>query len=200
MAKRIVMGITGASGAVYAQRLLQAITGAGIHIHLIVSSPGKRLLSEELNLKSIDLPALVGTHSDLVTLHSDNDIGAEVASGTFLHDGMIIIPASSNTLGAIAAGLGDTLLRRAAAVTLKERRPLILAHRETPLSHIDIVNMHTLSDAGAVIVPLAPGFYLHPETIDELVDFMTGKILDLLGITHDLNVRWSPSRGSQQLD
>ena len=192
MNKRIVMGISGASGALYAQRLLHVLTQSEVHVHLIISNPGKRLLHEELGLKPMDIAQLAGGRDDLVTVHSDNDIGAEVASGTFLHDGMVIIPASSNTMGAVAAGLGDTLLRRAAAVTLKERRALLIAHRETPLSHIDIINQHTLSDAGAVIVPLAPGFYLNPAGIDDLVDFMTGKILDLLGIHHNLPVRWSP--------
>ena len=117
-------------------------------------------------------------------------MGAVIASGSFRHDGMVIVPCSSNTLGALAAGMTTTLLQRAAAVTLKEGRKLILAHRETPLSRIDIGNMDRLSGAGAQIVPLSPGFYMQPRTIDDLIDFMVGRLLDHLEIDHDLPVRW----------
>ena len=191
---RIVVGITGASGAVYARRVIQVLAAAGCEIHLTVSSLGRRLLFEELGLKRLDPEALSGGRDELVTIYNDNDVGAAIASGSFLHQGMVIVPCSSNTLGALAAGVADNLLKRAAAVTLKERRPLVLAHRETPLSHVDICNMKRLSAGGAIIAPLAPGFYLGPKAIDDLVDFMTARILDLLGVEHDLDVRWAQTQ------
>ncbi|MCH8314487.1 MAG: UbiX family flavin prenyltransferase [Planctomycetes bacterium] len=189
-ATRIIIGITGASGAAYARRVMQLLAEADVQIHLTVSTYGKRLLFEELGLKRLDPDALTSGRGELVTVYNDNDVGAAIASGSFLHDGMIIVPCSSNTLGAIAAGIGDNLLKRAAAVTLKERRRLVLAVRESPASHIDICNMKRLSEAGAIIAPLSPGFYLRPQTVDDLVDFMAGKLLDLLNVPHDLDTRW----------
>ena len=189
-ATRIIIGITGASGAAYARRVMQSLAEADVQIHLTVSTYGKRLLFEELGLKRLDPDALTSGRGELVTVYNDNDVGAAIASGSFLHDGMIIVPCSSNTLGAIAAGIGDNLLKRAAAVTLKERRRLILAVRESPASHIDICNMKRLSEAGAIIAPLSPGFYLRPQTVDDLVDFMAGKLLDLVNVRHDLDTRW----------
>lgn len=186
----IVLAITGASGAAYAQRVIQLLAEADVHIHLTISSIGKRLLFDELNIKRIDAEALTNGRGELVTIYNNNDIGAAIASGSFLHDGMIIVPCSANTMGAIAAGLGDNLVKRAAAVTLKERRKLVIAYRETPMSHIDICNMKKLSEAGAIIAPLAPGFYLLPKSIDDLIDFMAGKLLDLLNVPHDLDTRW----------
>ncbi len=188
------MGITGASGAVYARRLLETLAIARIDIHVTVSSLGRRLLFDELGLKHVDPDALTGGRGERVTIYNDADVGAAIASGSFLHDGMVIVPCSGNTLGAVAAGLGDNLVRRAAQVTLKERRRLILAYRESPASHIDLGNMLKLSEAGAIIAPLAPGFYLMPKRIDDLVDFMTGKLLDLLGVAHDLDTRWEENK------
>ena len=190
MTGRILVGITGASGATYARRVMEQLAEAGVEIHLTVSALGKRLLFDELGLKRVDADALTAGRGELVTIYSDKDVGAAIASGSFLHDGMVIVPCSSNTLGAVAAGITDNLLKRAAAVTLKERRRLILAYRETPAGHIDICNMQRLSEAGAIIAPLSPGFYLHPKSIEDLVDFMAGRILDLLGVEHDLSTRW----------
>ncbi len=189
-ATRIIIGITGASGAAYARRVMQRLAEADVQIHLTVSTYGKRLLFDELGLKRLDPDELTSGRGELVTVYNDNDVGAAIASGSFLHDGMIVVPCSSNTLGAIAAGIGDNLLKRAAAVTLKERRRLILAVRESPASHIDICNMKRLSEAGAIIAPLSPGFYLLPKTVDDLVDFMAGKLLDLVNVPHDLDTRW----------
>ena len=189
-ATRIIIGITGASGAAYARRVMQLLAEADVQIHLTVSTYGKRLLFDELGLKRLDPDALTSGRGELVTVYNDNDVGAAIASGSFLHDGMIVVPCSSNTLGAIAAGIGDNLLKRAAAVTLKERRRLILAVRESPASHIDICNMKRLSEAGAIIAPLSPGFYMLPKTVDDLVDFMAGKLLDLVNVPHDLDTRW----------
>lgn len=190
MTSRIVIGITGASGATYARRVMELLAEAGVEMHLAVSGLGRRLLFEELDMKRVDPDALTGGHGDLVTVYNDNDVGAAIASGSFVHNGMVIVPCSANTLGAIAAGLGDNLVKRAAAVALKERRRLILGYREMPASHIDVCNMKRLSEAGAIIAPLSPGFYLRPRSIDDLVDFVAGRILDLLGVEHSLDTRW----------
>lgn len=189
----IIIGITGASGAKYATRVIELLAAADVETHLAVSALGRRLLFDELGLKRLDPDALTGGRGHLLTVHNDNDVGSTIASGSFLHRGMIVVPCSANTLGKIAAGITDNLVQRAAAVTLKERRRLILAYRESPMSHIDLLNMRRLSEAGAIIAPLAPGFYLLPKTIDDLVDFMAGKLLDLVGVPHDLNTRWAES-------
>ncbi len=197
-ATRIIVGITGASGAAYALRIMQLLAEADVQIHLTLSSYGRRLMFDELGLKKLDPDALTAGRGELVTIYNDNDVGAAIASGSFLHDGMIVVPCSSNTLGAIAAGLGDNLLKRAAAVTLKERRRLVLAVRESPASHIDICNMKRLSEAGAIIAPLSPGFYLLPKSVDDLVDFMAGKLLDLVNVPHDLDTRWEERLADQR--
>jgi flavin prenyltransferase len=190
MSKRILIGITGASGAPYAVRTIQLLAEAGVDIHLAVTSLGKRLLSDEVGIRKLDPDQLTDGRGGQLTIHNDNDVGALIASGSFLHDGMIIVPCSSNTLGAIAGGLTQSLVQRAAMVTLKERRRLVLAHRETPLSHIDLMNMVHVSAAGAIVCPLAPGFYMMPKTVDDIVDFMAGRLLDLVGVKHDLKTRW----------
>ena len=201
--KVFVVGITGASGAAYSLRLLDQLLTLGSTVHLIVTDYGKRLLSDEMNITSISLatmcphlaafdqsnPSPDSYHSRLI-IHPNKDVGALPATGSFLHDGMVILPCSSTSLGAIATGAGSNLLTRAAAVTLKERRPLIICHRETPLNLIDINNMQTLTHAGAIIAPCNPGLYLNPQSINDLVDFITGKALDLLNIDHDLKTRW----------
>ena len=186
----IVIGITGASGAVYARRIMELLSEADVEMHLTVSAMGRRLLFDELGMKRVDPDQLTGGRGRLVTVYNDNDVGAVIASGSFLHDGMVIVPCSSNTLASIAAGITDNLVKRAAAVTLKERRRLILAYRESPASHIDICNMQRLSEAGAIIAPLSPGFYLQPKSMNDLVDFMAARILDLLRVPHELDMRW----------
>src|SRR5437867_1465045 len=133
MSLPIIIGITGASGATYAVRVIELLAAADIEIHLAVSALGRRLLFDELDIKRLDAESLTAGRGSLLTIHSDNDLGAAIASGSFLHQGMIIVPCSSNTLGRIAAGITDNLVQRAAAVTLKERRKLILAYRETPM-------------------------------------------------------------------
>src|SRR6195952_2877238 len=191
----IVTAITGASGALYAQRFIQGLVAAGVKTHLIVSPLGRRLLHDELGMETVDLPTLAGTTSHTITLYNYNDVGCKLASGSFLHDGMVIIPCSSNTLAEVAHGLGDNLISRSAAVTLKERRRLILAHREMPLSPIDVTNYKILTDAGAIVAPCNPGFYLNPSTVGEIVDFVAGKLLDLIGVPHTFDTRWDPKRG-----
>jgi flavin prenyltransferase len=190
----IVTAITGASGALYAQRFIQGLVAAGVRTHLVVSPFGRRLLHDELGMETVDLRALAGTDDDDhgVTLYNYNDVGAKLASGSFLHDGMVIVPCSSNTLAEVAHGLGDNLISRAAAVTLKERRRLVLVHREMPLSPIDVNNYKALSDAGVILCPANPGFYLNPTTVGEVVDFVAGKLLDLIGVKHAYDTRWDP--------
>src|SRR2546423_9336758 len=188
----IVTAITGASGALYAQRFIQGLVAAGVKAHLVVSPLGRRLLYDELGMETVDLAALAGTPTHSVTLYNYNDVGSKLASGSFLHDGMVIVPCSSNTLAEVAHGLGDNLISRAAAVTLKERRRLILAHREMPLSPIDVNNYKTLSGAGVILASCNPGFYLNPTTVVEVVDFVAGKLLDLVGVPHALDTRWDP--------
>lgn len=190
--KQIVMAITGASGAPYARRLVQCIAAADAHLHLVVSPLGKRLLFEELGLRELTVEKLVGSSSDNVRLYGHRDVAARISSGSFLTHGMVVCPCSSNSLGAIAAGLGDNLITRAAAVTLKEARRLIVVPREMPVSQVDLANMLRLSQAGAIICPANPGYYLAPKTIDDLVDFVVGKLLDLLGLPHNLNTRYEP--------
>lgn len=199
---RHVVGISGASGALYARRLLELLLDAGSEVHLVVSEYGQRLLFDELDVRRLELAQLVPAlaeradapdHDRRLIIHPNKDVGALIASGSFLHDGMAIVPCSSTTLGAIATGSGSNLLTRAAMVTLKERRPLIIAHREMPLSLIDIENMRTLALAGATICSPNPGFYLNPTSIDDIVDFTVGKILDLLGVEHALATRWAPN-------
>ena len=188
----IVTAITGASGALYAQRFIQGLVAAGVNVHLVVSPLGRRLLHDELGMETVDLKALAGVGEHTVTLYPYNDVGSKLASGSFLHDGMVIIPCSSNTLGEVAHGLGGNLISRAAAVTLKERRKLIVAHREMPLSPIDVNNYKLLSDAGVILSPAHPGFYLNPTTVGEVVDFVAGKLLDLVGVSHSFDTRWDP--------
>ena len=194
-----VVGVSGASGAVYALRTTEMLLLGGHTVHLVVSEYGRRLLFDELDIREVTLesfcPHLAGTadaetYRERLILHPNKDVGAVIASGSFLHDGMVVVPCSSTSLGAIATGSGSNLLSRAAMVTLKERRPLIIAHRESPLSLIDIENMRTLTLAGAVICPTNPGLYLLPKTVDEIIDFVVGKFLDLLRVEHDLKIRW----------
>lgn len=197
---RFVLGISGASGAAYALRLLEQMLLSGAEVHLVVSDYGKRLMLEEAGIGHYDArtlcphltanPSAAADISRRLFIHPHKDVGAVIASGSFLHDGMVVMPCSSTSLGAIATGSGSNLLTRAAMVTLKERRPLLLCHRESPLSLVDIENMRTITLAGGIICPTNPGFYLHPKKIEDLVDFMVGKVLDLLKVEHALDTRW----------
>ena len=201
---RLVIAITGASGAVYAHRLIQLVVASGIETHLVVSPLGQRLLHDELGLEGLTPPGLASlagldseTKPDNLILHNFRDVGATIASGSFKHDGMIIVPCSSNSLGSIASGSGQNLVHRAAHVTLKERRKLVLVHREMPLSLIDIRNMQTATEAGAIVCPAQPGFYMLPQSIEDLVDFVVGRVLDLVDVQHNLNIRWSEKVGER---
>jgi flavin prenyltransferase len=189
----LVVAITGASGAPYAVRLLQALTAAERPVWLIVSSHGFRLLHTETGIHSMDAlrEAVGGRAWDAsVTVYEDRDRGAAPASGSARTSGMIICPCSMGTLAAIAAGTSRSLIERAADVTLKERRTLVLVPRETPLSAIHLENMLRLTRAGAVVMPAAPGFYHRPATVDALVDFVVARALDQLDVPQSLVERW----------
>ena len=191
----LVFAITGASGAPYAVGLLRALVAARREVQLIVSDHGWRLLETESGIA--DVAALQKATGGIewkgfVTLFDDKDRGAAPASGSALTAGMVIAPCSMGTLAAIAAGTSRSLVERAADVTLKERRPLILLPRETPLSAIHLENMLRVTRAGAVVMPAAPGFYHRPEKIDDLVDFMVGRLLDHLGVENTVSRRWNP--------
>lgn len=189
----IVTAITGASGAPYAVRLLEQLLAADREIWLVVSSHGLRLLRTEADIDSVDaLRARVGASSwkRLVTVYDDADRGAAPASGSALNAGMVVCPCSMGTLSAISIGASRSLVERAADVALKERRRLVLVTRETPLSAIHLQNMLRVTRAGAVVLPAAPGFYGRPESVADLVDFVVARVLDQLGVEHQLVKRW----------
>jgi flavin prenyltransferase len=189
----IVVGVTGASGAPYAVRLLQQLAAAHRPISLIVSKFGMRLLETEVGIGSIDaLRTAVGKDAwdSCIETYSNDDRGAPPASGSALTSGMIVCPCSMGTLSAISVGASRSLIERAADVTLKERRKLVLVPRETPLSAIHLGNMLRLTRAGAVIMPAAPGFYHRPKQVSDLVDFVVARMLDQLGVEQKLVKRW----------
>lgn len=189
--KQIIVGITGASGAEYSRRLIECLCDGGADVHLIVTPLGKRLLHDELGVAEVTAEVLIGRTCEQIIIHSYRDVGSRLGSGSFPTDGMIVCPCSSNTLASIATGLADNLLDRAAAVTLKEVRRLIVVPREMPMSRIDLLNALRLSEAGAIICPASPGFYMLPKTVADLVDFVVGKLLDLVAVPHTLNTRWA---------
>ena len=224
--KTIVVAITGASGSIYAVRLLEALLVAGLDVHLTISRNAVSVFKQELGLTididnfnisqimpdSDDIPAdskLMSLRSDIPSAYamssifSESDITRErltyhhyldfysgIASGSFLTDGMIICPCSTGTMASIANGLSSNLIHRAADVHLKERRKLIVVPRETPVSTLQLANLHQLSANGAVILPASPGFYHGPLTIHDLIDFVVGRICDQLHINHNLSERW----------
>jgi flavin prenyltransferase len=181
---RIVIGFSGASGIIYGIRLLEVLHSINIQTYLIISEWAKKNIEIETD-KNLEYV------KSLSSINYENfKLDASISSGSFLHDGMVIVPCSMKSLSSIANGYDDTLISRAASVTLKESRKLILVPRETPLSRIHLENMIKLHDAGAIILPAMPGFYHRPSTIDEIVDHLVGKILDQLKIKHDIFTRW----------
>jgi len=194
----LVVAITGASGAPYAVRLLEALVGAERPIQLIVSAHGFRLLRTESDIDSVDAlrDRVGGAGWDRwVKCFDDADRGAPPASGSALSAGMVICPCSMGTVAAIAMGTSRSLVERAADVALKERRKLILVPRETPLSAIHLENMLAVTRAGALVMPAAPGFYHRPKGIDDLVNFVVARILDHLDVPHALSARWGGGDG-----
>jgi len=194
--RKWVVGMTGASGCAYGIRLIEALLGAGVEVHLVISESGWRVLREEAGWDSgrraeeLDRRFGGALTDGRIRYYPQDDVGAKIASGSFLHDGMVIAPCSMGTLAAIASGASDNLLERAADVALKEGRRLILMPRETPLHAIHLENMLKLARLGVRIVPAMPAFYYHPATIRDMIDFMVGKLLDNMGIGHNLYRRW----------
>jgi flavin prenyltransferase len=194
----VTLAVTGASGAPYAVRVLRALNDARVDLRLIISRYGWRLLAEETGIEGEEaLRAATGDWSR-ATLYDVMDRGATPASGSAPSRGMVIVPCSMGTLSSIAAGTSRNLVERAADVALKERRPLILVPRETPLSAIHLENMLRLTRAGATVMPAAPGFYHRPESVDDLVDFMAARILDHLQVPHQLGRRWQSGEFSRE--
>ena len=196
--RAVAVAITGASGAIYATRTIAALLERGCHVELIVSDYGRRLLRDELgDAAAIDrlFEFLADRYGPSVragsyTIHSNKDLGAKIASGSQDCEAMVVVPCSMKTLAGIAHGLSRTLVERAADVMLKERRTLIIVPRETPLSLPQLRNMGMCAEAGAMVMPAMPAFYQMPQTLDDLADFMAGKILAALGFSHELYPRW----------
>jgi len=187
----LVLAITGASGAPYAVRLLEVLARNKVPTWLIISGHGWRLLETETGIKSDkELQARTGGEWSSITVFTDDDRGAKPASGSVKTLGMVVCPCSMGTVSAIAAGSSRSLVERAADVTLKERRKLILVPRETPMSLIHLRNLVSVTEAGAVVIPAAPGFYHKPQKIDDLVDFLVQRIIDQVGLDIEIARRW----------
>lgn len=182
---RLLVGITGCSGVIYGARLVEACEKLDIKTDLIISPTAKEIMNFETDVTPQKLQKIA------TRTHDYGNLGASIASGSVKTDGMVIAPCSMKTLGSIARGITDNLITRGADVTLKEGRKLILVPRETPLNQIHLNNMSKLRQAGGTIIPAAPGFYHDPQSIDDLVNFIVGKILDQLDINHELYKSWS---------
>jgi flavin prenyltransferase len=192
-ARRIVVGITGATGAVYGVRLLQRLGAIpGVETHLVVSDAASLTLHQEVGMQRRDVEALAHV------VHKNREIGASIASGSFQTDGMVIAPCSMKTLAAVAHGLADNLVARAADVILKERRRLVLMVRETPLNLAHLRNMTAVTEMGGIVFPPLPSFYHRPASIDEMVDHTLDRVLDLLGIDNAAAPRWPGMRGTPE--
>lgn len=190
---KIIAGVTGASGSIYARNFIKRASFTGIDLRLVVSDMGASVFRHETGVTISDFVKEIKNSTDCsgdITLYDNSDMFADIASGSCRTEGMVIVPCSMKTLGCVANGISATLLERAADVSLKEGRKLILAVRETPLSIIHLRNMTLAAEAGAVILPAAPGFYNGPESIEDLADFITGKIFDQLKIEHGLDTAW----------
>jgi 4-hydroxy-3-polyprenylbenzoate decarboxylase len=204
----MAIAVTGASGALYAVRTIAALLDRGMHVELVISDYGRRLLRDELGDEAVAdrlMPYLVKKYGESVqsgslTVHSNRDLGATIASGSHGCAGMAIVPCSMKSLAGVAHGLSRNLVERAADVMLKERRPLVIVPRETPMSLPQLKNMVLCAEAGAIILPAMPAFYQLPQSLDDLADFMAGKILGSLGLDHDLYPKWTgqANRGSKK--
>jgi flavin prenyltransferase len=203
---RVAVAVTGASGAIYATRTLAALLSRGVHVEVVVSDYGRRLLRDELGEQAAIerlLPFLAEKYGESVaagqlTVHSNRDLGATLASGSHGCLGMAIVPCSMKTLAGVAHGLSRNLVERAADVMLKEKRRLVIVPRETPMSLPQLKNMVLCAEAGAMILPAMPAFYQLPKTLDDLADFMAGKILSALGFEHDLYPEWTGQVGPRE--
>ncbi|HEY0489134.1 MAG TPA: UbiX family flavin prenyltransferase [Telluria sp.] len=189
--RRLVVAITGATGAVYGVRLLQQLAATpGVETHLVVTDAAALTLHQETGMQRRDVEALAHV------VHKNRDIGASIASGSFQSDGMIVAPCSMKTLAAVAHGLSDNLVARAADVVLKERRRLVLMVRETPLNLAHLRNMTAVTEMGGIIFPPLPSFYHKPASIEEMVDHTVGRVIDLFGLEHGLAPRWGGMKAS----
>jgi flavin prenyltransferase len=186
---KLIVALTGATGAIYGVRLLERLREAGAETHLVISRWGARTLLHETPYSRAQVEALA------TVVYAPGDMGAAISSGSFRTDGMIVAPCSAKTLAAIAHGFGENLIHRAADVMLKERRRLVLALREAPLSDIHLENMLKLSRMGVVILPPMPAFYNHPRTVDDVVDHTVARMLDQFGIEVAATARWSGEMG-----
>jgi 4-hydroxy-3-polyprenylbenzoate decarboxylase len=182
--QRLIVGLSGASGILYGIRMLDVLRDLRIESDLIMTDMAGKMIGIETSKCEDDIIRIA------TRCHDSFDFTSPLASGGYRSLGMVVIPCSMKTIAGIASGFADNLLLRSADCTLKERRPLVLVPRETPLNSIQIRNMLTLSEAGAIILPAAPGFYHRPETIDDLVNHIVGKVLDIFGVDHDLYARW----------
>jgi 4-hydroxy-3-polyprenylbenzoate decarboxylase len=205
--RTVTLAFTGASGMPYGLRLLECLIGARCHVHLLYSTAAQVVAKQECHLTIPTQPReavrffserYAATEGQLA-VYAREDWMAPIASGSNPADAMAVCPCTMGTLGAIANGLADNLIERAADVMLKERRPLVLVPRETPLSVIHLDNMLTLARAGAVILPPAPGFYTHPQTVADLVDFVVARVLDQLRVPHDLVARWGAAAAATSI-
>jgi 4-hydroxy-3-polyprenylbenzoate decarboxylase len=181
---RLVVAVTGASGVIYGVRFLEVCKNLKIETELVISRPAEILLRHELGKDPRDLERVA------TKFHAPDDLGSPIASGSYAVDGMVIVPCSMGTLGSIASGVSRDLITRAADITLKQGRPLVLVPRETPLNLIHLENMAKLKRAGAVILPASPAFYHKPTRVGDLVDFIVGRVLEIFGVEHQLYQRW----------
>ncbi|HUX02541.1 MAG TPA: UbiX family flavin prenyltransferase [Phycisphaerae bacterium] len=194
-ARRLVVGVTGASGAAYAVRFVELAVRAGREVALVVTRPGRLVLADEADLAgTADAPDFAPLWPKSILAHISytpaERLDAPPASGSFDAEAVVIIPCTMNTAAAIAHGLASNLVQRAARVALKEGRPLVLVPRETPMTAVDLENLAHLASAGAAVIPAMPAFYHRPRSVGDLVDFVVAKVLARIGIEHDLNVRW----------
>ncbi|MBE7722022.1 UbiX family flavin prenyltransferase [Lacrimispora indolis] len=189
--KQYVVGITGASGSIYGLRTIEALLEAGARVRLILTETGEKVIAYETGREPGEwIAEFKARFSDLLILEDNKDLFSAAASGSHLADGMVIAPCSMSKLAHIAAGITPDLLTRAADVALKQRRPLVVMPRETPLSQIHLKNMLTLAECGAFIVPAMPAFYQKPKCLDDMADFMAGRVLDCLGVENHRYARW----------
>jgi len=191
--KKLIVGISGATGAIYGIRLLEVLSKSDVETHLVITEAAQETILMETSWKVEDVKSLAKVSYDI------NNLGADISSGSFLSEGMVIIPCSIKSLSGIANSFNENLLIRTADVTLKERRKLVLVVRETPLhlGHLEL--MHQASRIGATLLPPIPAFYFHPKTIDDLINHTVGKVLDLFGINHHLFNRWGSSEVKKTL-
>ncbi|MFC4777561.1 UbiX family flavin prenyltransferase [Paenibacillus sp. GCM10023252] len=201
--RRFVVGITGASGSIYGVRLVEELLHAQFHVHLIITEAGWRVLKEELGWSASSRQAALqarfgeALEQNRLTVHPNADIGASIASGSYQVEGMAVIPCSMGTLASIAHGISDDLMTRAADVMLKEGRKLLLVPRETPLHAIHLENMLQLARLGVRMIPAMPAFYYGPQSMDDMINFLVGKVMDNIPVDHQLYRRWGDEPDEQ---